>query len=65
MRGIIGLRYPHVRRRTILIYVCVIINEKIGRKLQEVKTVQRYNKDKISPSSEAKNLQCHEWSRLE
>ncbi len=33
-----------------------IINEKVARKLQRVKTVQRYNRVKISPSSEEDKL---------
>jgi hypothetical protein len=43
--GIIGLRYPRG-----------ITNEMAGRKLQRVKTVQRYNRIKIPPSSEAEKL---------
>jgi hypothetical protein len=49
VKGIIGLRYFRVQRRTVLIYVGGIIKEKVGRKLQMVKTVQRYNWVKISP----------------
>ncbi len=33
-----------------------IINEKVGRKLQEVKVVEGYNRVKISPSSEETSL---------
>jgi hypothetical protein len=41
-----------------LIYVGGIINEKVGKKLQRVETVQMYNRVKISPSSEAESLIC-------
>jgi hypothetical protein len=33
-----------------------IISEKAGRKLQRVKTVQRYERVKISPGSEAEKV---------
>ncbi len=39
-----------------MIYVGGIIKEKVGRKLQRVRTVQMYNRVKIHPSSEAEKL---------
>jgi hypothetical protein len=37
-------------------YVGGIISDEVRKKLQRVKTVQRYNRVKISPSSEAEKL---------
>jgi hypothetical protein len=37
--------------------MCVVsYNEKVGRKLQRVRTVQRFNRVKITPSSEEDKL---------